>query len=63
VLLVDPILVAVLNGGAQPAREGLHRRGVAQVFEPLLASDPDPLLLLLDVRHGVKMPAVRALRW
>ena len=38
----------------------LDRRAVAQVLEPLLGRGPDALLLLLDVRHGVKMPAPRA---
>ena len=63
VLLGDPSLVAVVHGRLQAAREGLHRRGVAEVLEPLLGRGPDALLLLLDVRHGVKMPAARAGRW
>ena len=51
------------NGGAQAARVRLDRRDVAQVLEPLMGGDADPLLLLLDVRHSVKMPAPRAQRW
>ncbi len=49
--------VALGDRGLEPARERLDRRAVAQVLQPLRGRDPDALLLLLDVRHGVKMPA------
>jgi len=63
VLLGDALGVALFHGGAEPAGVGLDRRGVAEVLEPLVGCDPHALLLLLDVRHGVKMPAARARRW
>ena len=47
----DGRLVAVGDRGLEPLREGLDRRAVAEVLEPLTAGDPDALLLLLDVRH------------
>ena len=51
---------ALIHGRAQAPRQRLDRRPVAQVLEPLAGGDTDALLLLLDVRHGVKMPAARA---
>jgi hypothetical protein len=52
------------TSGAQPPRERLRRRAVAQVLEPLLSGGPDALFLLLDVRHVEKTPASRGrVRW
>ena len=59
----DAVLIAVGDRRPQPARERLHGRGVAQVREALLRRRADPLLLLLDIRHSVKVPAERAGRW
>ena len=63
VLGCDLVLVAVVYSRAEPAGQGLDRRGVAEVLEALLRRDPHALLLLFDVRHSVKMPAPRAARW
>ena len=52
--------VAVCDGTLETARERLDRRAVPEVLEPLPRGASNPLLLLLDVRHDVKMPAARA---
>jgi len=57
VLRVRRLHVARVGGRREALRERLDRRAVAKVLEALLGGDPYPLLLLLDVRHGVKMPA------
>ena len=48
---------ALGNPLLESLRQRFDRRAVAQILEPLTGSDPDALLLLLDVRHGVKTPA------
>src|SRR5581483_490719 len=51
--------VALVDGLAQPAHQGLRSRPPAQVFLPLPGRLADALLLLLDVRHLVERPARR----
>src|SRR5581483_1534048 len=63
VLLGDPGGVALLDRGRKALRQRLDRRAVAEILRSLPLGDPDALLLLLDVRHGVKTPASRARRW
>src|SRR4051794_22037924 len=58
----DATLVAVPDGSLEALRQRLRGRAVVQVLEPLLGSGADALLLLLDVRHVVKRPAVRGRR-
>ena len=53
---LDAILVARLDGRRKALRERLGRRAVVQVLQPLLGGSANALLLLLDVRHGVKNP-------
>ena len=48
----------VLDGRLEALRQRLDRRAVAQVLEPLARGGADALLLLLDVRHGEKRPAL-----
>ena len=57
VLRLDRLGVALGCDRREPLRQRLDRRAVAQVLQPLFGGDPDALLLLLDVRHGTKMPA------
>src|SRR5437588_9863328 len=55
----DPLAVVVCDRVAEPTSQRLHRRAVADVLEPLLGGRSHALLLLLDVRHSVAMPAFR----
>ena len=48
----DLVGVALLDSRREAPREGLDRRAVAQILEPLPRRGPDALLLLLDVRHA-----------
>jgi hypothetical protein len=57
VLGLDAGGVPVLCGGREALRQRLDRRALAQVLEPFLGGGADALLLLLDVRHLVEMPA------
>src|SRR5487761_1016381 len=57
VLGVRRRFVAAFDRDSKTLRQRLDRGAVAQVLEPLLGSGPDALLLLFDVRHGVKTPA------
>src|SRR6266516_2236540 len=56
------LLVTVGDRALQALRQGLDRRAVAEVLEPLPSRGPHTFLLLLDVRHDVKTPAPRAAR-
>src|SRR2546423_1978702 len=58
----DAILVALLHRGLGPLGKRLRRRAVVQVLEPLFGGRANALLLLLNVRHRVKMPALRGRR-
>src|SRR5439155_1419108 len=49
--------VAAVDRVAQALGERLRRRAVAQVLDSLLCSEPNALLLLLDVWHIEKTPA------
>ena len=48
------LLVAVGNCAFQAFRQGLDRRAVAEVLEPLPSRRPHTFLLLFDVGHDVK---------
>ncbi len=48
------IVLTVADRCLQPTRQRLHGGAVAQILEPLTRCDPDPLLLLFDVRHREK---------
>ena len=58
VLGLHALGLAGLDCRLETARERLHRRAVAKVLEPLAGGGANALLLLLDVRHRVKTPAV-----
>ena len=55
--------VAGGDRGLEALRQRLHGRAEADVLVAAGGRGPDALLLLLDVRHSVKRPAVRARRW
>src|SRR6266576_652417 len=54
------LLVPFGDRSLQALCQGLDRRAVAEVLEPLPSRGPDTFLLLLDVGHDVKTPAPRA---
>ena len=53
----DPLGVALDSCGLEPLRQRFDRRPVAEILDALPRLDPNPLLLLLDIRHSRKMPA------
>ena len=57
VTLLDLSTFAIGDGSLEAPGQGLDRRAVPQVLEPLAGGAPDALLLLPDVRHSVEMPA------
>ena len=63
VLAGDALAVAVGDSRLEALRQGLDRRPVAEVLDPLPLLDQDALLLLFDVRHSRKRPHPRAARW
>jgi hypothetical protein len=54
--MLDPRAVSLTatDSGFEPARQGLHRGAVTEILQTLARCDPNPLLLLLDVRHREK---------
>src|SRR6185295_8690624 len=59
VLGLDLVLVPGGDRSFETLRQRLRGRAVAQVLEPLPGGRANALLLLVDVRHRVKRPAIR----
>ncbi len=55
--------VTVARRNLEPLRQRLDRRAVTEVLQALTTLGPNPLLLLLDIRHSRKRPQLRAGRW